>query len=170
MADPRIIVDFLYAIYQAVEQARRNKEELSTLVQLLREQVEPLMQELQQTRSVCPPVQKALDLLGTSVQKANDFVAKKGQTLNPYDVQKEIAAVTADVMTKVNNVRANIEVSLYKDLHDLAEFAREVREVAAQLNSAWKRGKGAYGQLKDQLRAGAESARNSAAKARNRLR
>ena len=74
-------------------------KELKGLEETIRQQVEPLLRQVQQARSTCSQqVQQALDNLHTSMKRSSDFVAGKGQMLDPYEVKQEIAAVEADLM------------------------------------------------------------------------
>lgn len=156
------ILQLVCNIYQTVQRAQRNKKELKGLEETIRQQVEPLLRQVQQARSTCSQqVQQALDNLHTSMKRSSDFVAGKGQMLDPYEVKQEIAAVEADLMAKVHFLHAALTVSIYRDMQDVAELVREVKKVADQLSNAWKSGKGAYRQLTDQLRSGAASARDS---------
>ena len=95
------------------------------------------------------------------MKRSSDFVEGNGQTLDPYTVKQQIAAEVADLMEKVHFLHAALTVSVYKDMQDVAELAREIKKVKDQLSNAWNSGKGAYSRLTDQLRSGAASARDS---------
>ena len=57
------ILQLVCNIYQTVQRAQRNKKELKSLEETIRQQVEPLLRQVQQARSTCPQVQQALDSL-----------------------------------------------------------------------------------------------------------